>query len=100
MGLQVLEERIINWGHEKGILPSPDPVAQFRKTLEEVEELAIGIDKKDVDEVKDAIGDIIVTLIMQAEAWELNIEQCLQSAYDEIKGRTGSMIDGVFVKDA
>lgn len=98
--MQALEEKIVDWGHEKGILPNPDPVAQFKKTLEEVEELAIGIDNKDVAEVKDAIGDIIVTLIMQAEAWDLNIQECMQSAYDEIKGRTGSMIDGVFVKDA
>jgi NTP pyrophosphatase (non-canonical NTP hydrolase) len=100
MGLQTLEEQVIDWGHAKGILPNPDPVAQFAKTIEEVEELAIGIDKKDTAEVKDAIGDIIVTLIMQAEAWDLNIEECLQSAYDEIKGRTGTMVDGVFVKDA
>lgn len=98
--MQALEEKIVDWGHEKGILPNPDPVAQFKKTLEEVEELAIGIDNKDVAEVKDAIGDIIVTLIMQAEAWDLNIQECMQSAYDEIKGRTGSMVDGVFVKDA
>jgi NTP pyrophosphatase (non-canonical NTP hydrolase) len=99
MNLNTLEENIIDWGNAKGILPNPEPVAQFRKTIEEVEELADAIDARDVDGVKDAIGDIIVTLIMQAEAWDTNIQECLNIAYDQIKGRTGKMVDGVFVKD-
>jgi NTP pyrophosphatase (non-canonical NTP hydrolase) len=99
MGLQTLEENIIDWGNAKGILPNPNPVAQFRKTIEEVEELAVAIDARDEEGVKDAIGDIIVTLIMQAEAWDTNIQECLNTAYDQIKGRTGKMVDGVFVKD-
>jgi hypothetical protein len=30
----------------------------------------------------------------------LNFEDCLQAAYDEIKKRTGTMVNGVFVKNA
>lgn len=99
MSLIALEENIVGWGHDKGILPNPDPVAQFGKTIEEVQELAIGIDAKDEEAVKDAIGDIIVTLIMQAEAWDTSIQECMQMAYDTISKRTGKMVDGVFVKD-
>ena len=29
----------------------------------------------------------------------LTLEQCLASAYEEIKNRTGKVVDGVFVKD-
>jgi len=29
----------------------------------------------------------------------LDFEKCLESAYNEIKGRTGKVVDGVFVKD-
>jgi hypothetical protein len=36
---------------------------------------------------------------MQAEAWNFTMEECVQAAYDVIKGRTGKMIDGKFVKD-
>jgi NTP pyrophosphatase (non-canonical NTP hydrolase) len=100
VSLQQLEESIVRWGHDKGILPDPDPLAQFAKTLEEVEELAEAIVDNNVEEVKDAIGDIIVTLIMQADAWDTSIETCLQGAYDEIKNRKGKMVNGVFVKDA
>lgn len=97
--MQTLEEQIIDWGTAKGILPDPDPVAQFSKTIEEVEELAIAIDADDEAGVKDAIGDIVVTLIMQTQAWGFNLEECMQAAYDEIAQRTGEMVDGVFVKD-
>lgn len=99
MNLHDLEESIIDWGYDKGILPDPDPVAQFEKTAEETIELAHAIDAKDIDEIRDAIGDIVVTLIMQCGAWELTLEECLEAAYNEIKGRTGQMVDGVFVKD-
>jgi NTP pyrophosphatase (non-canonical NTP hydrolase) len=100
MSLDDLVTEIKVWGYDKGILPAPDPIAQFSKTLEEVEELAIGIDKKDEDEIRDAIGDIFVTLVMQTQAWHLSMQECVEAAYNEIKGRTGKMEDGVFVKDA
>ena len=49
--------------------------------------------------LKDGIGDTTVTLILAAEMAGLDFESCLQAAYDEIKGRTGKMEGGVFVKD-
>jgi NTP pyrophosphatase (non-canonical NTP hydrolase) len=50
-------------------------------------------------ELKDGLGDVFVTIILAAEMAGLRIEDCLAAAYDEIKGRTGSMQGGVFVKD-
>ena len=47
----------------------------------------------------DGIGDVGVTLILAAEMAGVDFEACLQAAYDEIKGRTGKMENGVFVKD-
>jgi hypothetical protein len=29
----------------------------------------------------------------------IEFEDCLQAAYDEIEGRTGTMVNGVFVKN-
>lgn len=100
MNLNSLEEYIVVWGHEKGILPDPDPMAQFTKTVEEVDELFEGIKAKNVDEIQDAIGDIFVTLVMQCEAWGLTMGECVESAYNVISKRTGKMVNGVFVKDA
>jgi NTP pyrophosphatase (non-canonical NTP hydrolase) len=51
------------------------------------------------EELIDGLGDVFVTIILAAEMAGLRIEDCLQAAYDEIKGRTGTMQGGVFVKD-
>ena len=50
-------------------------------------------------QLEDGIGDTAVTLILAAEMAGLCFEDCLQAAYNEIKSRTGTMVDGVFVKD-
>jgi hypothetical protein len=50
-------------------------------------------------ELADGVGDCTVTLVLAAEMAGLRFEDCLQAAYDEIKGRTGTMQGGVFVKD-
>ena len=99
MNLNKLETKIIKWGTDKGILPHPNSISQYRKTLEEVEELAIGIDRMDKDEIRDAIGDIFVTLVMQAQAWDMDMQECVEAAYNEIKGRKGEIVNGVFVKN-
>jgi NTP pyrophosphatase (non-canonical NTP hydrolase) len=51
------------------------------------------------EELIDGLGDVFVTLVLAAEMAGLRIEDCLAAAYDEIKGRTGTMQGGVFVKD-
>ncbi|EON84621.1 pyrophosphatase [Staphylococcus epidermidis 36-1] len=40
-----------------------------------------------------------MTLIILAQQHNMSLEECLQCAYEEIKGRTGKMINGTFVKD-
>lgn len=91
---------IDHWGADKGILPNPDAMAQWTKTLEEVTELLIAIQTKDRDEAMDAIGDVFVTLVMQTDAWDCDISECVKKAYDVISKRTGKMVDGQFVKDS
>lgn len=100
MNLDELEAATIVWGYEKGILPNPNPSAQFSKTLEEVQELADAISESDTFEIKDAIGDIMVTLIMQTQAWDTDLTECLTQAYETIAKRKGKMVDGVFVKES
>jgi len=65
--------------------------------------------KRALEEVIDGAGDMLVTIILfialanQLTKTYINKEidstSCLQAAYDEIKGRTGKMVDGLFVKD-
>lgn len=112
--LEQLQPLILEWAREREILSKATPLAQARKTEEEVHELIEACVAQQIgnenfinskgkrvnteEEVKDAIGDILVTLIIQAEMQGLRIEDCLQSAYNVISKRTGKMINGQFVK--
>jgi NTP pyrophosphatase (non-canonical NTP hydrolase) len=91
--------RVEKWALDKGILDSATPMAQSIKTLEESTELIQAISLNDRDEIIDAIGDIMVTVIIQAKMQGLNIEECLKSSYNVISKRTGKMVNGQFVKD-
>lgn len=104
MSLERLEKDIQKWGKDKGILTDEPKttdrcLAQYFKTEEETQELFDAIVVDNLEELRDAIGDIIVTLIMQTSLWGVTLEECVQQAYDVIIKRTGKMIDGVFVKD-
>jgi len=94
-----LEACVETWAEEKGIFKNGTTIAQAIKTLEESVELAEAVYKKDKSEIIDAMGDIMVTLIIQAKMQDVSIEECLNSAYNVISNRTGKMIDGQFVKD-
>lgn len=45
-------------------------------------------------------NDIVNRLSVIAERYGMELEGCLQSAYDEIKDRRGKMVNGVFVKES
>ena len=72
---------------------------QMLKTLEELGEVAGALAKNKPEELKDGIGDVIVTLIILAQQQGLSVEECLEYAYNEIKDRKGEMVNGVFVKE-
>lgn len=73
---------------------------QLEKLQEEVEEFIDAHDYGDAFEIRDAVGDIIVVLIGYCLQTGIDIVQCLEGAYNEIKNRTGKVDEnGVFVKD-
>lgn len=97
-----LENEIIQWAHDKGILGDNGKgteIGQHRKTLEEVDELTAALWNKDLPEIADSIGDIYVTLVIQAEMQGLRMSECIDKAYNTIAKRTGKMVNGQFVKD-
>lgn len=100
VGFQRLQGNVIAWAKARGILDCSTPAAQLLKTMSELGELADATAKYDRAGVVDGLGDVLVTLILYARLQNLDIEECLQSAYDEIKDRKGRMVEGgVFVKD-
>jgi NTP pyrophosphatase (non-canonical NTP hydrolase) len=98
MNLKTEFEPIRIWAEKKGIYEKGDVKTQFIKLQEESGELAKAILKNDNIEFIDAIGDCVVVLTNLAKLNGYNIEDCINSAYNVIKGREGKMINGTFVK--
>ena len=92
-------ELIRQWAHAKGIYDKGDSKTQYIKLMEEAGELAKALLTNDRVEIIDAIGDIAVVLTNLAALEKLTIEDCIDSAYNEIKGRKGKMNNGTFVKN-
>jgi NTP pyrophosphatase (non-canonical NTP hydrolase) len=110
-----LNERVVTWESDKGILEKATPLTQHSKPQEEVNELyealfaqqndliyftnSKGSCKNTQEEIKDAIGDTLVTLLIQCRLQNLNPLDCLESALNVIEKRKGKMVGGVFLKD-
>lgn len=92
-------QNIRMWAEERGIYDRGDSNTQYVKLMEEAGELAQGLLKKDKPEIIDAIGDMVVVLTNLAHMEGMDLEDCVQSAYTEIKNRQGKMVNGTFVKD-
>jgi NTP pyrophosphatase (non-canonical NTP hydrolase) len=94
-----LEALVIAWADQKGILEHGNHKAQAQKTLEETNELIEAIYRGDFEEIIDSLGDILVTIIIQAEMQGLKLTDCLETAYNVISKRNGQMLNGTFVKN-
>lgn len=96
-----LESDIVRWAEARKIIPNSTPHAQLLKALSELGELADATLKNQKDEVIDAVGDVMVCLINYCALQDINLVDCMEIAYDQIKHRKGTlMASGVFVKEA
>jgi len=100
MSYAEVEMKIVQWGEARGIVQNATAMSQAIKTLEETTELLDALNKNNLDEAKDAIGDIVVTLIMVCAVLDVDLVSCVRGAYNEIKDRKGHLTkEGVFVKE-
>ena len=125
MNYEELSALVLQWGEDKGIFAKSTPLRQLDKTQEELDETkealqklasltdqeilseklltddpdTLDLEEDALAEAKDGIGDMLVTIILLAKMVNMDTVDCLQSAYDVIKKRTGKMVDGQFVKD-
>lgn len=97
MDLQRLVDAVRDWHYDRNLIEGSTNQAQVVKLLEETGELAKSISRS--EDIRDDIGDILVVLINLAERERLSLEDCLTVAYNDIKDRKGTMVDGVFVKE-
>lgn len=94
----MLIENVAMWGRDKKLY---DPIMQALKMYEEAGEIAHELTRNRINslEIQDALGDTAVCLIILADILGYDIMDCLEMAYDEIKGRKGSTINNSFIKD-
>lgn len=94
------EMNIIRWLESRKIIPNSSPEVQLLKAVAELGELADATIKKDHEEVIDSVGDVMVCLISYCALQGINISDCMNVAYDQIKHRRGVLLpNGVFVKE-
>lgn len=91
--------KIEEWSTARG-LDTQDSAKQLLKLVEEVGELSAAHSKKQSVQETDSVGDILVVLTIYCQQRGLSIQDCLELAYEQISGRKGKLIDGVFVKEA
>ena len=126
MKFNELELLILDWAKNRNILHAGNSYQQYAKFMEEANEILIALNKKELvireagklditdekerslfrklrieneNELKDAFGDTLVTLIILAGQNGLRLEDSLEYAYNEIKDRTGKTVNGTFIKD-
>ena len=96
-----IESDIIRWSESRKIIPNSTPEVQLLKAVSEMGELADATIKKDKEAVVDAVGDVMVCLINYCALQDINLVDCMEVAYDQIKNRKGTLLpSGLFVKEA
>ena len=90
---------IREWAEQRGLYNAGDPKTQTLKLMEEAGEICRAVLKKDEPEIIDGIGDCVVVLTNLAHLCDTSIEECIEAAYNEIKGRTGKMDNGTLKKN-
>lgn len=95
------ELKVIRWSEARKIIPNSTPLAQAFKAVEEINELVDALrDGSNINAI-DAVGDTVVCLINVCALLDVNLEDCLEAAYEQIKDRRGYMnAEGIFVKEA
>lgn len=120
-----IELDVIRWAEARKIIPNATVTSQARKTTEEAGELleaatilttldelikrlphlahvepVIEYRNAIIVKLRDGIGDALVTLINTAALADVDVIDCLEDAYQEIKDRKGTLLpDGTFVKE-
>ena len=95
--LKKMVNRFILWHRDRNLIEGSTDKDQLCKLIQECGELSDNMCKG--KDMRDDIGDIMVVLINIMERNNYTMMECLDQAWNDIKDRKGTMIDGVFVKE-
>lgn len=89
---------VSRWAEDRNITAAGGATSysQIPKLFEEVGEFR---DAETEEDAKLEFGDILIVCIQIARLRGLDMGECLHLAYEKIKDRKGTMIDGRFVKE-
>ena len=99
MSYAQVEMQIIQWAEARKIIPNSTPDTQLLKAMSELGELADATIKKDREGIIDGVGDVLVCLVNYCALQNIDLVNCMEVAYSQIKHRKGTLLpNGVFVK--
>lgn len=98
LSMDSLHDLILDWAHARNLIDGGDSKTQCLKLISEAGELADDLIKG--GSVQDSIGDCIVVLSILAAQHGTSLEECMAVAYEDIKDRTGVLLDGVYIKSS
>ena len=91
-----LISKIMKWHEDRNLIEGSTDKDQVLKLQQELGELSDSVCKQ--KDMKDDLGDMMVIMLNIMRRNNLTMEECLETAYMDIKDRKGKMIDGIFVK--
>ena len=101
MSFADVELKILRWSEARKIIPNSTPFAQSMKAVEEINELVDALRDNKREDAIDAVGDTIVCLVNVCALLDVNLVDCMEAAYQQIKDRRGYMnAEGIFVKES
>ena len=92
-----LVSNIKNWHRDRNLIEGSSDKDQTLKLLQELGELSDSVCKG--KDIRDDLGDMLVVMINIMERNDLEMSDCLEVAWNDIKDRKGKMVDGIFVKE-
>lgn len=104
--MEELKLKVIDWAKDRGILEKANPLTQGTKVLEECLELVVADLNKDEAEIKDAVGDILVTVIIECEllskkSWmNADFSVLLEYAGKDLYGINGKIFPSDILEEA
>lgn len=93
------QDLIIQWAKDRNFSNPENYASQAMKVIEEAGELFGAILKKKRKIEKDSFGDLIITIVILAEQRGIDLKECIDIAYNEIKDRKGKVVNGSFIKE-
>lgn len=83
-------DKIVDWSTERNIITAGKPSGQVLKVMEEMGEIAGGVARKNVDLIKDAVGDVLVIMTNVSKMYGVEPSSVITFDEEERAGRFDS----------